>query len=471
MSSSQRHKLQWLPTHILRRILRHLDHAKVVAQARLVSTAFAEAGAACTFEQVTIAFDSDQFEHMMWCPAVTDQVASIRLILNVDDERRPVAPYRESHDLHSVRAETMDFIDDHVGGSLEGWRDDVLSEELAEYVDADLAHGRVSETREIGAVLHRLFVRCVRLKKLVVIVESRFAGVEPPSIGRPASIKPEPGSSVNAVTRSDQRLGLRRLRAIVRAIESSGLQLNNWESYGLPYDIFAPGSKEDLIAMRTALGPITELTCDLSAVPSEEDELFPEQVEAGWQSAVHRGFLNSARNIRVLHLSLPSIDEPVFDIQALISGISWPHLRELTLKYAKTSQEDLLDFLGRHQGTLQIMSLAHILLSSGTWSDVMPALSASLPKLRKVVLRGKFCHVDAEGWHVRELSLQDPERRACPVGTLELTSRIQEDVLHGSLLPERVVDEENLMEICPGGAHIMLRETVHEFDELVSNAR
>lgn len=65
---------------------------------------------------------------------------------------------------------------------------------------------------------------------------------------------------------------------------------------------------------------------------------------------------SSARNLRVLHLSSPCSKELSLGLQGVTGQVTWSHLRDFKLKYAKIRNTELLDVLRRHESTLQALS-------------------------------------------------------------------------------------------------------------------
>lgn len=433
--------IESLPAHILERSLRYLHYAQAAADARLTCKAFAEAGALYLFDTITIPFAAYNFIRVGQYPNVLGHVRTLRLILNGSTILEDAPPPGEQGSQR--RAKILDALDRHIGSALNGWRDHALVEELADYLEPDHS-GAYDRSEEVSqAAFSRMLAQSPRLTALDLTMWPNYCGIEPPSTEGPASVRPKPGSPVYEFSMRDQGVALHRFRFLCRALKRCERQLVSLELHGPPDDVLAPTSKEDLVAAQVVFRNLTRLICDFPAVPREADKDHLMRVAERWRLGTPRAVLSSAQNLRVLRLSLPRDDEPCLGPDDLVGKSTWPQLQEFGLRYARVQAEEFMGFLHHHASTLQALRLTHIMLSSGTWAELMPTFCFMFPKLQHVVLRGKFCHVDVKKWHVVELSLQDDDREPCPAGTEELTQYVEAQVLNGDKLPTRAGDDED----------------------------
>lgn len=91
------------------------------------------------------------------------------------------------------------------------------------------------------------------------------------------------------------------------------------------------------------------------------------------------------------------------NLATMIGSTYWPFLCRVRLDRFNTTQLFLVEFLLRHEATLESLYLADIRLTEGDWHRGFRAFAGRLSALRDVRLRGAFCSNDGEG--------EDGERR------------------------------------------------------------
>lgn len=105
-------------------------------------------------------------------------------------------------------------------------------------------------------------------------------------------------------------------------------------------------------------------------------------------------------HLRTLKLKLPRAAEyDVYDDDQLIEiitldnvvgSLTWPKLRDFGLSTLVTTEDDLVDFLLRHQTKLRRLSLSDIVITDGEWTSLFTRIAGKFPRLQKVKLSGEF---------------------------------------------------------------------------------
>ena len=91
----------------------------------------------------------------------------------------------------------------------------------------------------------------------------------------------------------------------------------------------------------------------------------------------------------------------------------------------KCSEKQLIDFLERHQATLQLLGLRDVLLSEGNWDSCFEALAGKMPVLKSVELNGDFTSMDND----ELLEFGDP------YGDADFTKSMQRYLINGGNMP------------------------------------
>ena len=158
---------------------------------------------------------------------------------------------------------------------------------------------------------------------------------------------------------------LKMLRAMFRAkCQGQGLILFNCGSN--IESTFLEFSSHDIDDAQSVANGLRELRLRLETVKVEDLERIIDNGLitrfVGWLSSVERLSLQT------------SYQNPIADLQDVLGATVLPRLNELALFRLSTSAECLISIIARHQSTLKELSIANVVLSSGTWRDIFTSM-------------------------------------------------------------------------------------------------
>ena len=103
--------------------------------------------------------------------------------------------------------------------------------------------------------------------------------------------------------------------------------------------------------------------------------------------------LESAEQLRALHLSLPYFEEVPFggpSFSMIVRSTTWPLLKRFSIRNVEMGPNDLADFLLRHSQTLESVLLEKINFDCDRWASCFAAFAGKLPQLKIFELRAEM---------------------------------------------------------------------------------
>lgn len=137
-------------------------------------------------------------------------------------------------------------------------------------------------------------------------------------------------------------------------------------------------------------------------------------------------FISSAKDLEELNIDLQcheisSLQVEESDLVNFLGNYRWSQLRSLKLRGIWTSEGQLLDLLGRHQGSLKYLDIGNVVLKEGTWRSFFEKLKmlvvGSLISAERFQLGGECLASRMENtfqgrcWELNSLALPDKSLR------------------------------------------------------------
>lgn len=137
-------------------------------------------------------------------------------------------------------------------------------------------------------------------------------------------------------------------------------------------------------------------------------------------------FISSAKDLEELNIDLQcheisSLQVEESDLVNFLRNYCWSQLRCLKIRGIWTSEDQLLDLLGRHQGSLKYLDIGDVVLKEGTWLSFFKRLktliAGSLVAAERFQLGGEYLASQTENrfegrrWELNSLALPNKSLR------------------------------------------------------------
>ncbi|KAL8815430.1 MAG: hypothetical protein Q9223_005427 [Gallowayella weberi] len=213
--------------------------------------------------------------------------------------------------------------------------------------------------------------------------------------------------------------GMPQLLSLIRALDRTSTVLESLKAGLVSWHVL-DAEDEDFELMKNVFHALKSLTMGFQINqeyewqdPDEhrfdrdgEDE---EECQDFLAQGRHLELLRSMPNLCVVDLAFHSYDLYFFDIEPVYKDIHWSHLRDLSLSFYRGTDQNLLDVLQRHAGTLKILRLSNYSLAKGLWLHTFREIRTSL-KLEQVELKGWLQNEEyhpKDSWDVTNWSLDE----------------------------------------------------------------
>jgi hypothetical protein len=199
------------------------------------------------------------------------------------------------------------------------------------------------------------------------------------------------------------------LRLLMGAYQA-GTQLETFECGSVDWKLLAQ-SHEVFAIMKGAVSNLKEMDLLLHLTPG--GPLLPlggaqaevEECKELLASGRLQDFITSAPYLEVLSIGFhwgPFLS--IADLKITVGGFHWPHLRSVCFENIAATEDDMIDFLGRHKETLKVLQIRDLYLDEGELLSMFRRMRSSL-ELEMVDFRGWF----ASRTNVRVWDLQYKE--------------------------------------------------------------
>ncbi|KAK3170057.1 hypothetical protein OEA41_009442 [Lepraria neglecta] len=181
----------------------------------------------------------------------------------------------------------------------------------------------------------------------------------------------------------DDPYGVWQALCLLMGTYRAGVQFERFECEWVDWTLLK--QDEEIFAdMKRTVSNLKELSLLLS--------IFHHEEECGEYLATtgrFQEFVSSAPYLVTLNVSFnPEAYCPI-TLEHIVGQFHWPHLEHIGCEAITATEDNLVDFLRRHAGTLKDLRLDNILLSKGEWSSTFQRMRSTL-KLRRMELFGWF---------------------------------------------------------------------------------
>lgn len=232
---------------------------------------------------------------------------------------------------------------------------------------------------------------------------------------------------------SHRRYGVRQLSSICFAANRAECQFERLYVADISYE-FINQPPRIIAQIKSALHNLRVLTIDFCIyfeMPPNSMNRIQRDMIKQLRAGKLREIIADIPNLGIINLSMPHTDDDMLcaGLDDVVSHSSWPCLREFCISNVHTTEDDLIEFLLSHRGTLRSLSLADAELRVGNWHDCFERIGSKLPLLRWIKLRGDLYSHEAG----REFDFDCPRAESRKIAPLR--DAVENYILGGGSFP------------------------------------